>query len=356
MTPPESNFAKLRPFLLWLAAFYTVWLVLVVFVSSRAELLAHWPIAAAMAAGSYFAGSTPMGGGTIGFPVLVLLFDQPASLGRDFSFAVQSIGMVSASILILCRRQPLEWPMLRWSVLGAAIGTPLGLVLVAPFIPGLAVKLLFAVLWASFGVLHLARVDEIVGFSALSAGRSQLAVSTAFGVSLIGGLTVTSTTGVGVDMLLYVLMVLLFRIDLKVAIPSSVILMATTSVVGIVSRNLLGATGFAPRVPYEVFANWLAAAPVVALGAPFGALMVALLPRALTLRVVSVLCVGQLGWTLWNERAAIDGLILTATVAGLLGFGALFWALHQAGSRASSRAVEQRALAERLVESSPSES
>ena len=42
-------------------------------------------IAAAMAVGSYFAGSTPMGGGTVGFPVLVLLFDGPATLGRDFA-------------------------------------------------------------------------------------------------------------------------------------------------------------------------------------------------------------------------------------------------------------------------------
>ena len=44
----------------------------------------HWGIAAAMAAGSYVAGSTPMGGGTVGFPVLVLLFDQSGAIGRRY--------------------------------------------------------------------------------------------------------------------------------------------------------------------------------------------------------------------------------------------------------------------------------
>lgn len=66
-----------------------------------------------MAIGFYAAGSTPMGGGTVGFPILVLLFKQSSMLGRDFSFTVQNIGMTSAAILIIRRRQPVEWPMVR---------------------------------------------------------------------------------------------------------------------------------------------------------------------------------------------------------------------------------------------------
>src|SRR2546421_96666 len=80
--------------------------------------------AAAMLAGSYVAGSTPVGGGTVGFALLVLFFDLPAALGRDFSFAIQSAGMTSAGIFILARRQPIESQMLIWAMLGAAIGTP----------------------------------------------------------------------------------------------------------------------------------------------------------------------------------------------------------------------------------------
>ena len=107
-------------------------------------VVAHWPIALAMALGSYFAGSTPMGGGTIGFPVLVLLFDQPSSLGRNFGFAVQSVGMVSASIYILCARRPFDWHLLKPAIAGALAGTPLGAAFIAPHVPELWIKLLFA--------------------------------------------------------------------------------------------------------------------------------------------------------------------------------------------------------------------
>ena len=89
MTPRRP---LLWPFLLWLVAFYAIWLGVVLVGEHGPTLMEHWPIALAMMAGSYFAGSTPMGGGTVGFPILVLLMNEPATLGRDFSFAVQSIG------------------------------------------------------------------------------------------------------------------------------------------------------------------------------------------------------------------------------------------------------------------------
>ncbi len=146
---------------LWLAAFYSVWAT-VVFGHVGWETVAdHWQMGLAMAFGSYVAGSTPMGGGTVGFPVLVLSFEQPATLGRDFSFAVQSIGMTSASIFILARRQPLAWSMLTGAMLGSLIGTPIGILFIAPLVPELWIKVVFAVIWASFGVLHLYRIGEI---------------------------------------------------------------------------------------------------------------------------------------------------------------------------------------------------
>ena len=123
---PPPPLLGLWIFAVWLVFFYATWLFLVASGNHWHTLREHWGIAAAMAFGSYAAGSTPLGGGTIGFPVLVLLFHQPATLGRDFSFAIQSIGMSSASIFILCRRQLLEWNILRWSLLGSLIGTPLG--------------------------------------------------------------------------------------------------------------------------------------------------------------------------------------------------------------------------------------
>jgi uncharacterized membrane protein YfcA len=115
---------SLLPFFTWLAVFYLGWVALVVVGGYLQTVISHWPMAVAMVAGSYVAGSTPMGGGTVGFPVLVLLMDLPATLGRDFSFAIQAVSMTSASIYILCSRQELEWPMLKAALPGALIGTP----------------------------------------------------------------------------------------------------------------------------------------------------------------------------------------------------------------------------------------
>ena len=304
--------------LIWLAAFYTVWAVLVFGYGYWETAKAHWPMALSMALGSYVAGATPMGGGTVGFPILVLLFNLPATLGRDFSFAVQSIGMTSASIFILCRRQPLAWSMLKGAMLGSAVGTTFGIFFVAPYIPGLWIKIVFAVIWAAFGVLHLMRIKEIASHEGMTEFDERWDFRVGIGVGLGAGATVAAVTGVGIDMVLYTVLVLLCRADLKIAIPTSVLIMAFTSVLGIIVKNLF--TG----VQEGVFENWLAAAPVVAVGAPLGAFVVGLIGRKPTLYFVAVLCVGQFIWTCHNERAALGvwglaGAVLAVGIC-LLGF------------------------------------
>lgn len=315
-----SNPPKKRMWIwfVWLGLFFSVW-TFVVFVQGRWETVKeHWPIALAMAVGSYAAGSTPMGGGTVGFPILVLLFDQPAQLGRDFSFAVQSIGMTSASIFILARRQPLAWAMLKGAAAGSLVGTPLGIFLVAPLIPALWIKLLFAVVWGSFGLLHLRRIGEIASHEGMTDFDERWDFRVGLAVGVLAGAMVASVTGVGIDMVLYTVLVLLCRADLKIAIPTSVLIMAFTSLVGIGTKAVF--TGVQPGV----FENWIAAAPVVALGAPLGAFMVDLIGRKPTLFFVAILCVVQLVWALHEERAAlgIGGITIALAAVGvfLLGF------------------------------------
>lgn len=325
---------------LWLAGFYATWAWLVFGHDRWADVTAHWPIALAMALGSYVAGSTPMGGGTVGFPVLVLFFDQPATLGRDFSFAVQSIGMTSASIFILSRRQPLAWSMLQGSMLGAVVGLPLGIFWIAPYLAELWIKICFAVVWASFGVLHLYRLDEIASHDGMTEFDERWDFRVGFAIGFLSAATVAAVTGVGIDMVLYAVLVLLTRTDLKIAIPTSVIIMAFTSVLGIAIKNLT--TGFQPGV----FENWLAAAPIVALGAPLGAFIVAFLGRKPTLLFVAVLCVGQFVWTCYAERTALGlgGQIAAVAAVGvfLLGFEKLrAWGAVLVGERRERHAARQ---------------
>ena len=297
---------------LWIGLFYAVWLYLVSLNGNWDAAKESWPIALAMALGSYAAGSTPMGGGTVGFPILVLLFDQPAQLGRDFSFAVQSIGMVSAGILILARRQPLAWAMLSGAVLGATIGTPLGILWIAPWAPSLVIKLVFAVVWGSFGVLHLWRLGEIASHQGMTDFDERWDFRVGFGVSFLACAGLVSVSGVGVDMALYAALVLLCRADLKIAIPTSVIIMAYASVVGVITK--WASVGMEPGV----MKNWLAAAPVVAMGAPLGAVAVGYLGRKPTLLIVAFLCVVQLLWTLIREWESLGWVGLIAALGALL--------------------------------------
>lgn len=332
--------ARYAPWLIWLLVFYGCWALYVCTQNLWQVAAEHWPMALSMAIGSYAAGSTPMGGGTVGFPVLVLLFDMPASLGRDFSFAVQSIGMVSASIFIFCRRQPLAWAMLRGALLGSLIATPLGILFFAPLIPELWVKLAFAVIWGSFGILHLYRLGEITGHDHAGDPRCPADFRVGLLLGALAGFAAVSVTGVGIDMVIYAALVLLSRVDLKVAIPTSVVIMAFSSVVGVAVKSISG--DWQPGV----FGNWLAAAPVVALGAPLGVFVVGLIGRKPTLVVVALLCVVQFVWACISERAILGvsgmALALLAVVFCLGGFEALrLLGLHREQARKRNPVLPQ---------------
>lgn len=313
----------------WLAVFYACWLTLVLVGGYVDVVKSHWPISLAMAFGSYVAGSTPMGGGTVGFPVLVLLFDLPGSLGRNFGLAVQSIGMVSASIYVLTAKRAIDWFLLRPALLGAMVGVPVGAAFIAPIVPDLWVKLTFAIVWASFGIMHLVKMRELVQSHQSHSAWHKYDTPIGLVIGVVGGV-VASITGVGIDMVIYATLVLLYRADLKTAIPTSVILMAFASVVGITTNIALSHWNPA-RFPMdgEVFANWLAAAPVVALGAPLGALVVNLISRTPTLVFVSLLCIGQFVWTLWHEH--VSGMAFVLAILAVAGMNLVFQFLYRLG-------------------------
>jgi uncharacterized membrane protein YfcA len=312
----------MRPWLAWLLGFYVVWVTLVVVGDHWHDTLARWPIAVAMAIGSYVAGSTPMGGGTVGFPVLVLLFDFPASLGRNFGLCVQAIGMTSAGIFILCRRSPIEKRVLSWTVLGSALGLVLGTFMVVPLVPDTHVKLLFACLWMSFGALTLAKNRELCAFDGMPVIPPRVARAVGLTVGMVGGVT-TSLIGVGIDMMLYTVLVLLFRMDLKVAVPTCVIGMAAASVMGVALHVAIG------DIHDEVFFSWLAASPIVILGAPIGAFLVSVLARQKTLYIVAILCVLQFGWTVSALQPSAGEWLFTALSLSLAAAG--FVVLYRLG-------------------------
>ncbi len=323
---PTGRLAKYRVWLLWLGVVYVSWAGAVSLLGLWARVGEHWPISAAMLAGSYVAGSTPMGGGTVGFPILVLLFDQPASLGRNFSFLIQSIGMTSASIFILCRRGPIAWGVLGWSMAGSLVFLPAYLLWLTPLVSDVAVKIVFACVWAAFGIMSLVKLREITtatGLGALNPRTDAIAGLCVAGI----GCVPAALSGVGVDMVIYSVLVLLYRCEVRRAVSTSVLLMAFNSLLGAGVSVALG------RVTEGAVLNWLAAAPVVALGAPLGALMLTIIPRGKTLVFVSVLCVLQFVWTLTHERVGVSTLI--GALAALVVINGVFHLTHRLGGRLS---------------------
>ncbi len=315
---------KLFPWFLWIAVFYSAWLTLVAWGGYWHHVTNHWAIALGMAVGSYVAGSTPMGGGTVGFPILVLLFDFPATLGRNFSFLIQSIGMFSAAVFILSLRLKIAWGMLKWAMLVSLFALPLSTLYVAPLISDTAIKLVFAVVWCSFGIMTLVKLRELCGLKGVNrhAERYDMVAGSIVGVV---GAVLASITGVGIDMVIYTVLVLLWRTDLKIAVPTSVILMAFASQVGVATHLWLGS------IQPEAFYNWLAAAPVVCLGAPLGSYVVNLVNRKPTLVFVALLCVGQFVWTCVEEQ--LGWMTLAAAIGGVLLFQAAFHFMYHAGKR-----------------------
>ena len=321
---------------LWVLCFEAGWLFFVTAGGRWPDVQAHWPIALAMLLGSYLAGSTPMGGGSVAFPILVLALGEPATLGRSFAFAIQALGMSSAVLYLLATGRPLAWGVLRWALLGSLLATPIGVTWLAPRVPELGVKLVFAVVWASFGVITLLRLFELAGQTGMRALGPGAERAAGLLVGVIGGGAIASVAGVGAEMLLYSVLVLLFGADPRLAIPTAVALMAFTSVVGVATGLALAAADpSAPLLHPGLAGHWLAAAPIVVVGAPLGALAVSLIPRTATLALVALLCLAQLAWFCAQARLSPTGIALV--MGAVLGLGGMLQLLYARGQRAARR-------------------
>lgn len=331
---PRGLRGRLR-FALWIVCFYAAWLGWVTSHGAWPEVRAHWPIAFAMLFGSYVAGSTPMGGGSVAFPILVLALGEPAALGRSFAFAIQALGMSSAVLYLLATGRTLAWGVLRWALLGSLLSTPLGVLWLAPRVPELGVKLVYAVVWAAFGGITLHRMAALAGQTGMLAPGPARERTAGLLAGAIGGGCIAAVAGVGADMLLYSLLVLRFRADPRLAIPTAVALMAFTSLVGVATSAAVvlvdpSVSALAPGVAE----HWLAAAPVVVVGAPLGALAVSVIPRTATLAFVAVLCLAQLVWICVQSQLAPAEIALVA--AAVLALVALLEGLHVRGRRAAA--------------------
>jgi uncharacterized membrane protein YfcA len=233
----------------------------------------HWEAAATMMFGSFVAGSTPAGGGGVAFPVFTKVLHVPASQATAFSLMIESVGMGMATILILSKKHKIVPNVILWVTLGGIVGQFAALFWA---LPSPMPRLLFTALAGTFGVamaisrwgLNASPIDEL---RTPSARRIMLFLA----IGLIGGF-ISAQFGSGINLIAFIVITLAFGLNEKVGIPTTVIIMAVNAQVWF-AMHLMVLKGWLPSnippIPNEpiVWEYWLAAVPVVSLGAPFGA-------------------------------------------------------------------------------------
>ncbi|AKD56988.1 sulfite exporter TauE/SafE family protein [Spirosoma radiotolerans] len=247
-------------------------------------LARRWAAALTMVFGSFIAGSSPEGSAAISYPVFTLLLKIPPSVARNFSFAIQSIGMTSASLLILGLRVRVDWNYIRFVTIGGIVGLIFGTYYVVPLISPAAAKLFFVSLWLSFGVTlwrenrNPSRIvfESIPNFQ--SADQIRLIL---FG--LVGGI-ISSIFGTGINIFTFCLVTIYYRLNEKVATPSSVLIMTIETILGFFLHAQI-----LHDFSQESFELWLTCIPVVVFFAPLGAFVITRLARSIIARLLYII-------------------------------------------------------------------
>ena len=235
--------------------------------------------------GSLIAGSTPLGGGVVAFPVVVLIIGLTPDQGRDFSVCIQSVGMNAAAFL-LCVVKPhlLDFKFISlFTVVGTA-GVLIGLAAnIKPFTANMiytTTVLEFALFYFYTNVLSPRRftgATVAVTAAAESPSDDKMVILHVLmvGAAIVGGM-ITANVGSGSDICLYAFGIYCWNVmcaDTKLVIPenkltaSSVVVMGLLSVVTMVARGCT--VGISMNVWYCLGAcSWL-----VCWGAPLGSLL-----------------------------------------------------------------------------------
>jgi uncharacterized membrane protein YfcA len=263
-----------------LALVWTIWIAGMSAWAAWPLYVSHWPIALTMVLGSFVAGSAPIGGGAIAYPVFTKILAIPSSDAALFGLMIQSVGMTMAALFIVSRGIRYERNVLGAALLGAIPGIVLGLEFVR--LPAAITRLGFSCLLACFAVAlyrtHFGRERRPTA-ELVWGPRDTRRVAT---TGLVGGV-IASSIGTGPEMLCFMIMTLGYRIEPRVAVPTAVMIMAATSVAGFGVRLLQ------PQPIGVVWQYWTVAVPIVVIGAPLGAWLAARVRASVILGFVLVL-------------------------------------------------------------------
>lgn len=278
-----------------------------------------WYMTLTMVFGSFIAGASSEGGGAIAYPVMTLMFEIHPSIARNFSLAIQSIGMSAAALWIIAKRIPIERTYLWIVSAGGAVGIVAGTYFIAPHVTPSYAKMMFVSFWLSYGIAlfiinHIRKRETVRSLPDL--GLWQKAELVFIGV--IGGI-LSAILGNGIDICSFAFITLKYRLSEKIATPTSVILMAVNAVIGaLVHGFVIG------DMQTEAVNFWLVSIPVVVLGAPFGAYVISRINRLYIAVLLYMIIVVQFVSAVLIIRPS-GFLILFSTMVFLFGAALFFW-------------------------------
>ncbi len=242
---------------------WAIWLLFTDFTGLKV-ILDNITIALTMLLGSFVAGSTSVGGGAVAFPIFTKVLHIDSNTALIFSLAIQSVGMTAASLMIVLTKMPICFRIIRYSVIAGGLGLLTSLFVVRLHISNADIKYLFScfsflvasgLIWTRLNYSKISHIDNP------KPAAIPLTIS-----CFVGGL-LSGIIGTGIDFILFTLMIFLWHYDFKKAIATSVVIMAINALIGF-TAILLATNQFSETI----MGYWLAAVPIVVVGAPLGAL------------------------------------------------------------------------------------
>lgn len=318
-----------------------VWFVAVLGLGLGGRVLGHWESSVTMLFGSFLAGSSPEGGGAVAFPIFTKALHVSAPVARTFGLSIQAVGMTMATLSILAFRRVIHVRAVVLASIAAISGFLLSVVAFGypdsvfwpSTIPGPWVKATFSVVLATTSVLMLRHLRHDDSDHPPMDWNIRLDVGLVL-LAAAGGF-LSSLTGTGANILVFLFLVVLADVRPKVALPSAVVVMAAVSIVGFVLFGLIdrqlavevagdqviavgGESVSLVASEADLLGLWLAAIPVVVWGAPLGSLVAALVRERHLVRFVAALAATEVATTfVLVPELRVDSALITYLVVGL---------------------------------------
>uniref|UniRef100_A0A8R1DL68 Membrane transporter protein n=1 Tax=Caenorhabditis japonica TaxID=281687 RepID=A0A8R1DL68_CAEJA len=255
----------------------------------------YWHMPVTMIVGALISGMTAEGAGAVAFPVMTLILHLAPSIARDFSLMIQSVGMMAAMVCVVFMKVKFEVRAVIFGILGAIPGFIFGVHYIDPLFSGPQKKMMFVSIWTAFafalGLLNaqkkrstFVKIPEFYGWKAL----------VLFITGIVGGVF-DAFAGSGIDICMFSIVTLLFRVSEKTATPTTMILKGIVSAFGFWYRGVM--MGDISDVAWKYFTCTI---PVVATMAPVGSFLGSHLHRQVIAALIYVL-----------EAASMIGFLLT---------------------------------------------